>query len=387
MRKLKIAIVANSCWNIYNFRKELIRHLNMAGHQLIVIAPVDEYIHYLNDNYFTRHIALNHLNPKKISWFKDVLLLRELYAIYKREKPDLIFHYTIKPNIIGSLAAGMLGIKSVSTLTGLGYAFSKWKYRIIFNTLYKWALRQNVKVVFQNAEDLKLFVANKWIDEQKARLIPGSGVDTNKFRLHQVQKDNANFVYLFVGRLLKSKGLSEFVHAAMETRSIVKQVEFWVIGELDSSNPDSIAEMDLLHWTNTRIIKYFGHQNDVRKYLSQADVIVLPSYREGLSRAILEALSMEKPVITTNVAGCMELVNQNWNGFLVPPKEIPLLAQAMVNMYNLSDDARLKMGKNSRQLALDKYDLTIVLHAYDDLIEELIFEEVLTHQKQRDSLS
>ena len=190
----------------------------MAGHQIIVIAPVDEYIHYLNDSYFTKHIPLNHLKSQGTSVIQDILLLKKLYTIYKQEKPDLILQYTIRPNIYGSIAAGLLGLKSVSNLTGLGYAFSNWKYRLIFKSLYKWALSQNDKVVFHNPDDLKLFVDNKWVSDYKALVIPGSGVDTNKFKSQFVHKDNNNFIFLFVGRLLRDKGLKEFVQV-MKVRS------------------------------------------------------------------------------------------------------------------------------------------------------------------------
>ena len=355
----------------------------MAGHQVIVIAPVDEYIYYLTESYFTKHIPLNHLKSQGTSLIKDILVFKELFFIYKKEKPDLILQYTIKPNIYGSIAAGVLGLKSVSNLTGLGFGFSKWYYRLIFSSLYKWALFQNEKVVFHNSDDLKLFVNKKWVDANKAIVIPGSGVDANKFNAFPFKKDNNNFVFLFAGRLLKDKGLVEFVNAAIETRSIIKNVEFWVIGEYNASNPNSVSQKDLLQWIESRVIKYFGHEHDVRKFMNKADVLVLPSYREGLSRSILEAMSMEKPIITSDVAGCRELVKHGWNGLLVSPKEVHQLAEAMVSIYNLSDEKRLQMGKNSRQLVLNKFDLNIVLHAYDELIEELFSDEVFIPQKFR----
>jgi glycosyltransferase involved in cell wall biosynthesis len=264
MQRLKIAIVANSCWNIYNFRKELIRHFKMTGHQVIVIAPVDEYIHYLNESYFTKHIDIHHLDSLKLTPLKDVLFFRELYQIYKREKPDLIFHFTIKPNIYGSIAAKLLGIKCISTLTGLGYSFSKLKYRLVFNSIYKWALSKNEKVAFHNSDDLNLFINKKWITSDKGIVIPGSGVDTNVFNPQTISDKNEKFVFLFAGRLLKDKGLEEFVAAAIEARSIIKNAEFWIIGEYNTSNKNSISkkvdpvEGDQVFRTGTRCKKISG---------------------------------------------------------------------------------------------------------------------------------
>ncbi len=384
MRRLKIAIVANSCWNIYNFRLELIRHLKMASHEIIVIAPVDEYIHYLNENYFTKHIPIHHLDAQHISPMRDILFFRELYTIYKAERPDLILQFTIKPNIYGSIAAKFLGIKCISTLTGLGSTFGKWKFEFILKALYKFALSRNEKIGFHNRDDLNLFVDLKLVDDTKAIVIPGSGVDTNKFKKQLVVNKSEHFVFLFVGRLLKDKGLVEFIKAAIETRSIVKSAEFWVIGEYNASNPNSVDKNDLLYWIESRIIKYHGYERDVRKYLNKADVVVLPSYREGLPRAILEAMSMERPIITTNVPGCKDLVKNGWNGLLVSSKNFHQLAEAMVSMYNCSDERRLQMGKNSRQLVLEKFDLNIILHAYDDLIEELFSQEILSKQNYHD---
>lgn len=381
MRRLKIAIVANSCWNIYNFRLELIRHFKMAGHEIIVIAPVDEYIYYLNENYFTKHIPIQHLDSQHISPLWDIMFFRELYNIYKTESPDLILQFTIKPNIYGSIAAKFLGIKCISTLTGLGSTFGKWKFEFILKALYKFALSRNKKIGFHNRDDLNLFVDLKLVDVSKAIVIPGSGVDTNKFKKQLIVNKSEHFVFLFVGRLLKDKGLVEFVKAAIEARSIVKSAEFWVIGEYNPFNPNSVDKNDLLDWIESRIIKYHGYERDVRKYLNKADVVVLPSYREGLPRAILEAMSMERPIITTDVPGCRDLVKNGWNGLLVPSKNIHQLAEAMVSMYNFNDEHRLLMGKNSRQLVLEKFDLNIILHAYDDLIEELFGTEMYSQQK------
>jgi glycosyltransferase involved in cell wall biosynthesis len=358
----------------------------MAGPEVIVIAPVDKYIHYLNEIYFTRHVPILNLQPQKISVFKDILFFKELYAIYKTEKPELVLHFTIKPTIYGSIAASALSLKSISTLTGLGFSYTQWKYRFLFKWFFRYALSRNDRIAFHNRDDLNLLVNNDWVDKNKSVVISGSGVDTNKFRKQQVQKSTGQFIFLFSGRIIKDKGITEFVKAAIQTKSIIKNVEFWVIGDYNPHSPNSIAKSDLLEWINLRMIKYFGHESDVRKYINKADVVVLPSYREGLPRAILEAMSMERPIIATDVAGCRDLVKHGWNGFLVPAKQIHPLAEAMVALYNLSEERREQMGKNSRQLVLEKFDLNIVLHAYDELIEELFEKENMYKQNYSDLL-
>ncbi|HEX5624448.1 MAG TPA: glycosyltransferase family 4 protein [Saprospiraceae bacterium] len=369
MRALKICIVANSTWNIYNFRQELIRHLMEAGHQVVVIAPVDEYIHYLNGTFFTKHIPLRHLDPQGRNLFRDARLLFEFYRIYRRERPDLILHYTIKPNIYGSLAAGWLGIRNIATLTGLGQAFMKENvFRMFVISLYRKALKSCAQVVFHNEDDMDTALRLRFVKEGQAIVIPGSGVDPEVFKPMPRSRNDSQFVFLFIGRLLIDKGIREFVEAAIQVRAVVKNASFWIVGEFDESNPNSVGREELLYWVSSRFVKYFGKDKDVRRYIADADVVVLPSYREGMPRTLLEAMAMEKPVIATDVPGCRAAVKQEQNGFLVPPKDAQALSKAMLRMYYLSAGEHEAMGRAGRSGVLKHFQVRDIVQAYERLL-------------------
>ena len=372
----KIAIVANSTWNIYNFRLNLIRQFRLKGYRVIVIAPVDEYIHYLNESHFTKHISLRHMSPQSKNPIKDFLLFRELYAIYKKEKPDLILHYTIKPNIYGSIAARWAKIPCISTVTGLGYTFLNYGfYTRLVKPLYKFAFRSNQKIIFHNHDDQKLFQKLSLIKKEDSEVIKGSGVNTNFFRPLKGKTEERKFIFLFVGRLLYDKGIVEFIQAAKQVKQIIKNAECWVVGELNAKNPSNIPKSELLQWVENRYIRYWGATNDIRHFIKKADVVVLPSYREGMPRAVLEAMAMGKPIITTNTAGCRESTDHNVNGYIVPIKDDLALAEAMVKIYNLDQDEFDNMGKASRTKALEEFDEKIINQRYLDLAENIFHEK------------
>ena len=380
----KIAIVANSTWNIYNFRLNLIRQFRSKGYRVIVIAPIDEYIHYLNESHFTKHISLTHLSPQSRNPFKDILLVRELYKIYKREKPDLVLHYTIKPNIYGSIAARLAGIPCISTVTGLGYTFlNRGASTGLIKSLYRFAFQKNRKVIFHNHDDQRLFIQQKLIDETASQVIKGSGVNTNFFRPIKPKIEEEKFIFIFVGRLLYDKGIVEFIQAAIQVRQIIKNAECWVVGELSPKNPSNIPKKKLLQWVENRYIRYWGATKDIRLFLKKADVLVLPSYREGMPRAVLEAMAMGKPIITSDTAGCKEAVDHDVNGYLVPVRDPLSLAEAMVNIYNLDQEDLDRMGQESRQKVLNEFDEKIINQKYLELIQEIFEEEKIVPSSVR----
>ncbi len=368
----KIAIVANSTWNIYNFRQELIRTLKEYGFRVIVIAPMDEYIHYLNENYFTKHISLRHLKSQGTNMIKDLRLLLELVRIFRVERPDIVLNYTIKPNIYSSIAARWLDIPCISTLTGLGHSFIQVSFKtFIVKRLYAYALQKNKCVVFHNNDDLDLFIDKHLIHPLQAIHIPGSGVDTKKF-VRKAEHRRENFTFLFVGRLLKEKGLMEFIHASIQVKAIIGKANFWVVGHWSEDNPASIDKDELIHWIEKRQITYFGADKDIRKYLNRADALVLPSYREGVPRAVLEAMAMQLPIITCDTPGCRDTVEHKINGLLVPPKDCFALAKAMVDLYNLSEEERRQMGRLNREKVLRQFDVEIINKKYMQLLHTVL---------------
>lgn len=364
-----IAIVANTTWNIVNFRLSLIKSLLAANYQVLVIAPVDEFTAQLNG---IRQVALTKLKPKSKNPINDFLLCRELYQIYQKEQPALILHYTIKPNIFGNFAARCAGISTISTLTGLGYTFLHGSFtQKIIRQLYKMALEKSKRLVFHNPDDLALFTKNQLVKSQQGMVIAGSGVNTKHFAL-AYKEDTTKFVFLFVGRLLYDKGIEEFVLAANEVCKMTANTEFHIVGQLNAANPAAVAETQLKKWLSNKRIKYHGSTNDVRPFLKATNVFVLPSYREGMPRAVLEAMASGKPIITTDTAGCRDTVEEGRNGWLVPVKDADALAHAMLKIYQLDQQKIAKMGERSRELVLQKFDESIIVAKYLELIKKLL---------------
>ena len=272
-----IAIVTNSCWNIYNFRLELIRDLQQQGYKILVVAPVDEYVHYLNKMRFIRHIPLTNLQAHSRSVIKDLKLCGELYRIYRKYRPDLILHFTIKPNIYGSIAANSLRIPSIATITGLGRSFLQegWMTYLV-GKLYKFAFSKVPKILFHNPDDEQVFIEKQWIIPEKGGVVNGSGLNTTFYRPRE-KPNTGKFIFLFIGRLLNDKGIREFLKSSQYLQEVTARGVCWVVGELDANNPDTVNKQDLLEAIQKKHVKYFGKVKDVRTFIEKADAVVLPS--------------------------------------------------------------------------------------------------------------
>jgi len=369
----KILIVDNSAWNIYNFRLPHIQKLKFHGYRVMVATPIDDYIGKLNKGVYQQHIPLRHLYPQSKSPFQDLLFFWEIFWLYKRHKPDLVIHFTIKPNIYGSLAARLLKIPAISVVTGLGYPFlHPTGLNRLVPSMFRLAFRRLKKLVVYNQDDRDLLVGRNIIAAEKCTIIPGSGVNTNYFRPLPAAKGESSFVFLFIGRLLQDKGLQEYAQAAKTLRNRYGNMEFWVLGNFTHTNPSAISKEALFDWVNNGHIKYFGFANDVRAYLKHADAMVLPSRSEGLSRSILEAMSMGKPIITTQTAGCRETVEHNVNGFLVPVNDAASLTEAMATMYEMGFPFREAMGHASRLRARQIFDEKIIAESFLNLVKDIV---------------
>lgn len=370
MSNYKIAIVANSCWNIYNFRMELIRHLVEKGHSVFVLAPEDGYCSKLKFPEEVHFQKLQLLEPKGLNPFRDILCLFELCRSFRNLDPDIVLNYTIKPNIYGSLAARWLGIRAISNLTGLGFTAGKPSFlrRLILYS-YKWALCKNRELVFHNDEDLNWFRERKLVNWDRGIVIPGSGVNADHFKSVDRRKASPNFVFIFVGRTQKEKGIIEFLSAAELLVQKYSHMQFWIVGSSDHISKEVTNHSILKVAKNKEQFYFFGFENDVREKLKQAHVFVLPSYREGRSKAMLEAMAMELPVITTAVAGCKQTIVHGVHGYIVPPKDTIALSKAMEQITTLSEEELFDMGRRCRQRVLEHFESKHILSAYDEVIE------------------
>ncbi|HEY3386726.1 MAG TPA: glycosyltransferase family 4 protein [Saprospiraceae bacterium] len=361
MKPKRIAIVANTTWNIYNFRLNIIRKLISEGHEVIVMSPVDNFISYTESIREVTHIPLHHLYRDSVNPFQDFRLWLELIHLYRKHKPDLIIHYTIKPNIYGGLAARLLRIASIGVITGLGYSLihEGW-INGITRILYKISLPFHRMVIFENLDDKALFEQKRLVSPSKSFAIKGCGVDTTHFSPNGDGRNADIITFTFIGRLLYDKGVREFIDAAHILKNQNQNVQFWLVGDLDKENPSSIRNEDLLKWVRDPSIYYHGATDNVKKFIDRSDCIVLPSYREGMPRVIMEAMAMERPVITTETAGCRETVDSAVNGYLVPVRNANALADAMNTFIKLDPTARNNMGKNGRKKVLKEFDDRII---------------------------
>ncbi len=369
-KRNRIALVANSTWNIYNFRLNIIEKLLKEDFEVFVIAPVDKYIHYKDKYPEIIHIPLKQLHRDSLNPWKDFRLTHELTQIYKKLKPDLVLHYTVKPNIYGGIAAKINNISSLAVVTGLGYTFIHNGFiKKITKSLYRLTSGFHKKVIFENIDDRILFTENALIKKDKGISVKGCGVDSSFFSPmpNGILKEKTTFT--FIGRLLYDKGVKEFVEAAKIIKNKFDKVDFWLVGEIDKNNPAAVRKDDLEDWVNEKVITYHGATNDVKKYIAASDCIVLPSYREAIARSITEGMAMEKPVITTNTPGCREAVEHGKNGFLVPIKDVSALSNSMEQFLHLDYDRRHEMGVLGRKKVLAEFDDKLVANQIVDIIK------------------
>ena len=369
-QKKVIALVANSTWNIYNFRLNLINKFIAEGMDVVVIAPVDEYLTYKEKYPTVRHYSLRMMDRDATNPIKDTLLTLELIRRYKKIKPDIILHFTNKPNIYGGIAAKISGIKSIAVVTGLGYAFiNKGIVRKIMIWLYKLTAPSHCKFIFENIDDRELFDQLGIVSKNRSISVKGCGVNINYFQPEPKSRENDKTIFTFIGRLLYDKGIREFVEEARILKNKTSTVEFWIVGEKKTKNPATINKDDLIKWVDEDIICYHGFVKDVRPIIAESDCIVLPSYREGLPRIIVEGMSMGKTVITTMTAGCNETVDNGLNGYLVNVRDEGSLTTAIKKFIELSPASRKAMGEAGRKKVMVEFDDKLIANDIFNIIK------------------
>jgi glycosyltransferase involved in cell wall biosynthesis len=354
----KVLIVAGFSRSLKNFRGDLIKSWLKKGYGIIAAAPGNEaetWLEELGASYYSIPLSRTGLNP-----FKDIYLMLQLKKIIKVENPDYLFLYTIKPVIYGSLAAYFYKQCQVfSMITGLGYVFTEG---LIQNTLlqkivvllYRIALKRNNKGFFQNPDDIDFSIKLKMVNPEKVVLVNGSGVNLDYYQ--QTVLPTGPITFLLISRLIKEKGISEYVEAAGFIKAKYPEVIFKMIGWELEGGQSAISQEQVKIWQQQGNVDIIGETDDVRPYIESASVYVLPSYREGTPRTVLEAMAMGRAIITTDVPGCRETVVEGLNGFLVSAGDSTALASAMEYFVNQPELIE-SMGKASRKIAEEKYDV------------------------------
>lgn len=369
-RRLVLSI--NSAWNIANFRGGLIKGLQADGWEVVAMAPRDDHVPRI-EAMGCRFVEIA-MDSGGTHPGRDLRLYRRYKALLAAERPDAFLAYTIKPNVFGSLAAHRLGIPVINNIAGLGTAFIRTNWLTsVARLLYRIALRRSHRVLFQNADDRDYFVSSGLISAAQADRVPGSGVDLTAFAALDMPKDDAAhpIQFLMIGRLLRDKGVLEYVEAARMLRVLSVPAQFSLLGFIDTTNPTAISADQLRTWEQEGVVRYLGSTDDVRPFLANAHCVVLPSYREGVPRTLLEAASMARPLIATDAVGCRDAVDDGINGFLVRPRSADDLAEKCAHFVQLSAAARAELGRNSRIKMEREFDEHLVIDKYRSLLAGL----------------
>lgn len=367
---MHILVTVNAAWNVMNFRRPVIEMLLAEGHAVTVLAPADDSVGALTQmgcRFEPLEMSVKGLNP-----LDDFALFRRLSSVFGRLRPDIVLSYTIKNNIFGAMAARQVGVPFVPNVTGLGTAFlSGGLLQRIAETLYRQAFGGLPVVFFQNEDDRDLFLSRRLVGVQQAQLLPGSGINLQDFAPAGLPSSGAGPVFLMIARLLRDKGVVEYVDAARLVRQRIPEAEFRILGAVASQNRSAIDRETVAAWEADGAITYLGTTPDVRPAISEAHCVVLPSYREGAPRTLIEAAAMGRPLIATDVPGCRSVVAHERTGYLCEVRSAQSLAEACLRFAAMPHDARLKLGLAGRAKMEKEYDEAVVVRAYRDVVDQL----------------
>ena len=303
----------------------------------------------------------------------DVLLLLQYLRVFRRYRPAAYLGFTIKPNVYGSLAARSFGISAINNVSGLGTVFIHRTWlTVVARLLYRLAFKASAVVFFQNQADRRQFVDMHLVDQKQTALLPGSGVDLEYFRPASCaeQRSDGTWRFLMVARLLWDKGVREFVEAARIVRLAHPAAKFQLLGFLDVENRTAVDHATVAAWVREGVVEYLGQSDDVRPFMACADCVVLPSYREGTPRSLLEAAAMGTPLVATDVPGCREVVDDGVNGYLCKVRDPADLAAKLIQFILLSEPQRSAMGRSSREKAEREFSVHVVVGKYLDALAE-----------------
>lgn len=364
-----IMLTSNTSWYLYNFRKSTILALIEAGYRPVCVAPRDEYSSKLEELGSLYHPL--GVEGKSTNVFREFRVFLNLVTIIVRLKPAFVFNFTIKMNVYAGMASKLVGIPYSNNVSGLGTAF------LHEGTVYKLAQffygltnRFAKRVFFQNEDDMQLFLDRGLARKNSAILLPGSGIDLNSFPYQQIFGNSDTLSFLMIARVIADKGAREYVQAARIVKSKYPGVRFVLVGSWEVSNKSAIAAETILAWQKSATVELLGHQSDVKPFIYDSDVVVLPSYREGMPRTILEAASCGRPAIVTNVAGCKHSIVPGFTGWLCEVRSAASLAKCMEDCIHIGKLGLIKYGLAARQNIEANFSDQIVIRQYMALLPE-----------------
>ena len=358
-----IVVCANQAWNLVNFREGLIRALITEGYQVMAVSPPDEAMEARLLAMGCRFTAAP-IDAMGLSPLRDLRSLLALRRIIRRHRPAAWLSWTIKPNVYGALVAGWSGVPALPNVSGLGTAFIR---RNLLTALVKWLYRTGFSrapvVFFQNEDDATLFVGERLVREEQAQLLPGSGIDPDDWKPLTAERPPRR-QFLMLARVVADKGVREYVAAARAVRSRWPDARFTLMGFLDVANRTAISRAEVDSWVAEGVIDYLPPVSDVRPAIAAADFVVLPSYREGLSRVLLEASALARPIVTCAVPGCRDIVSDGVNGFLCAARDAASLEAALERAARCEDVDWQRMARNSRAQVIARFSLAKVTQIY-----------------------
>jgi glycosyltransferase involved in cell wall biosynthesis len=379
MKMPKVVLFANTDWYLYNFRMSFARTLREEGFEVILLSPDGEYGPKLRDLGFCWHAVP--MNRRSLNPLRELALVMWLARFFAREKPQIVHGFTIKSAVYGSLASKLASVPArVNAVAGMGYVFTSGDLKArVLKPLVRQVMRLALNgrdsiLVLQNPDDIRLFEAARIVNEKAIRLIKGSGVDLTRFKMKggAGQEPGLPLRALLAARLVWDKGIAEYVEAARLLRREHRTVRFLLAGSPDDGNPASVSAAVVEGWVKEGLVEWLGQVSDMPKLFSEVDVMVLPSYREGLPKALIEAAACGLPLITTDAPGCREVVSESGvDGISIPVRDVPALAAAI---RLLDDDREMgrKLGLAAREKALINFDERIVIEKTLSVYRELV---------------
>jgi glycosyltransferase involved in cell wall biosynthesis len=365
---MKIVFFSNSLWSIYNFRSGLINYFIKRGFKIEIIAPYDS--HYKKVKNLGCQIFLIEDLAREKNFLKFFFLIFKILKILKKRKPNFVFSFTIKPNVISGICCSILKIPNIVMITGLGYVFTFNSILTkILTIIYRLSLRNTDYIFFQNNDDLNFF-KKKRIIKKKYLVVPGSGVDTKKFNYKSYSKSKI-INFLLIARNLKEKGVYEFVEVAKQLKNEIKNIRFTYIGFIKPKDKTFIEEEFFLKLKKKKIINFVKQTDNIINYIKKSHCLVLPTYREGTPRSILEGFSLGRPAILSKVIGTKNLILRNKNGYYCKVKNIDSLKKTIIKFHNLPFKKKLSMSVSARKVALKKYDEKILILNYWKAVKDI----------------